>query len=109
MSRRLRIGLISGLILALALAVAGPAFAVSGAGYTTVNQAADPGNHCKNGNPGVNCNIYDGKEYVWLNGGPAANGLGPDGTYFFAVLVPGGQPNPNDGGPKNLSDDYDAY
>jgi hypothetical protein len=83
--------------------------AVSGAGYTTVNTAADGSGHCKNGNPAVNCNIYDGKQYVWLNGGPAANGLGPDGQYFFAVLAPGGQPNPNDGGPKNLSDDFDAY
>src|SRR4029078_10191230 len=84
------------------------AFAVSGAGYTTVNAATDGSNHCKNGNPAVNCNIYDGKQYVWLNGRPAANGLGPDGSYFFAVLVPGGQPNPNDGGAKNLSDDFHA-
>jgi hypothetical protein len=85
------------------------AWAVSGAGYTTVNPAVDGPNHCKNGNPGVNCNIYDGKEFVWLNGGPAANGLGPDGQYFFAVLVPGGQPDPNDGGAKNLSDDFDTF
>jgi hypothetical protein len=85
------------------------AHAVSGAGYTTVNTAVDGSNHCKNGNPAVNCNIYDGKEFVWLNGGPAANGLGPDGQYFFAVLAPGGQPNPNDGGPKNLSDDFDTF
>jgi hypothetical protein len=87
----------------------GTALAVSGAAYTTVNTSADGAGHCKNGNPGVNCNIYDGKEYVWLNGGPAAGKLGPDGQYFFAVLVPGGQPDPNDGGPKNLSDDFDAY
>lgn len=26
------------------------------------------------------------------------------GAYFFAVIVPGGQPDPNDGGAKNLSD-----
>lgn len=103
------------LILALGVALtaaalsAMPAFAVSGAGYTTVNPAVDGNNHCKNGNPAVNCNIYDGKEFVWLNGGPAANGLGPDGQYFFAVLAPGGQPNPNDGGPKNLSDDFDTF
>ena len=97
------------LLAGLAIAVVGVAYAVSGAGFTTVNQAADGGGHCKNGNPGVNCNIYDGKEFVWLNGGPAANGLGPDGQYFFAVLVPGGQPNPNDDGAKNLSDDFDAY
>lgn len=105
--RRLLLAL-SVLVLAIGF---GPtqAWAVSGAGYTTVNPAVDGPNHCKNGNPGVNCNIYDGKEYVWLNGGPAANGLGPDGQYFFAVLVPGGQPNPNDGGPKNLSDDFDTF
>jgi hypothetical protein len=96
------------MVTALAFA-ATPAWAVSGAGYTTVNTAVDGNNHCKNGNPGVNCNIYDGKQYVWLNGGPAANGLGPDGEYFFAVLEPGGQPNPNDGGAKNLSDDFDSF
>jgi len=89
-----------------------PAFAVggvSGAAFTTFNAAADgPGKDvCKN--TAINCNIYGAKEYVWLNGGPAANGLGPDGAYFFAVLEPGGQPNPNDGGAKNLSDDYDTY
>ncbi|MDX6410666.1 MAG: hypothetical protein QOE91_182, partial [Gaiellaceae bacterium] len=84
------------------------AWAVSGGAYTTVNTTVDGPNHCKNGNPGVNCNIYDGKQYVWLNGGPAGNGLGPDGQYFFAVLAPGGQPNPNDGGAKNLSDDFDT-
>jgi hypothetical protein len=84
------------------------AWAVSGGAFTTVNPAVDGPNHCKNGNPGVNCNIYDGKQYVWLNGGPAANGLGPDGQYFFAVLAPGGQPDPNDGGAKNLSDDFDT-
>ncbi len=86
-----------------------PVWAVSGAAYTTVNPSVDGPGHCKNGNPSVNCNIYDGKQYVWLNGGPSANGLGPDGQYFFAVLAPGGQPDPNDGGAKNLSDDYDTY
>jgi hypothetical protein len=97
-------------VIAAACALTAPAAgAVSGAGYTTVNTAVDGNGHCKNGNPAVNCNQYDGKEFVWLNGGPAANGLGPDGQYFFAVLAPGGQPNPNDGGAKNLSDDFDAY
>src|SRR5919202_5838365 len=87
-----------------ALAVAAPtAGAVSGAAFTTVNEAVDGAGHCQNGNPAVNCNIYDGKQFVWLNGGPAAAALG-DGTYFFAVLVPGGQLDPNDGGAKNLSD-----
>jgi len=89
-----------------------PEFAVggvSGAAFTTFNPSVDGSSKevCKNSI--INCNIYGAKEYVWLNGGPSANGLGPDGEYFFAVLVPGGQPNPNDGGPKNLSDDFDEY
>ena len=107
--RMLRRLVLVGIVAAAATIGAPSALAVSGAGYTTVNTATDGTGHCKNGNPGVNCNIYDGKQYVWLNGGPAAGGLGPDGSYFFAVLVPGGQPNPNDGGAKNLSDDYDTY
>ena len=80
-----------------------------GAAFTTVNEAVDGTGHCANGNPQVNCNIYDGKQFVWLNGGPAASTLGPNGKYFFAVLAPGGQNNPNDGSAKNLSDKYGAY
>jgi hypothetical protein len=97
------------LIFVLALAGVMAASAVSGAAFTTFNPWVDGffKEVCKNSI--INCNIYGDKEYVWLNGGPAANGLGPDGEYFFAVLVPGGQPDPNDGGAKNLSDDYDAY
>jgi hypothetical protein len=88
------------------------AFAVGGASFTTFNAHVDGQGKdvCKNS--AINCNIYGAKEYVWLNGGPDANGLKPDGEYFFAVLEPGGQPNPNDQGgvlDKNLSDDYDAY
>jgi hypothetical protein len=78
------------------------------AAFTSVDTAIDPVGHCGNGNPDVNCNLYDGKQWVWLNGGPGPSGLGA-GTYFFAVLVPGGQPTPNDGGAKNLSDDTDPY
>jgi len=81
---------------------------VTGAGFTTVNESADGTDHCKNGNPAVNCNIYDGKEFVWLNGGPSVAYVG-DGDYFFAVLDPGGQADPNDGAAKNLSDDFDDY
>src|SRR3954470_13319088 len=89
----------------------GPASAnapVSGAAFTTVNESVDGTGHCKNGNPDTNCNIYDGKQFVWLNGGPSTAYVG-DGTYFFAVLVPGGQADPNDGATKNLSDDFDAH
>ena len=106
--RRRRSRFVCSLLAICSLAVA-TSYAVSGAGFTTVNEAVDGPDHCQNGNPQVNCNIYDGKQFVWLNGGPAANGLGPDGQYFFAVLEPGGQPSPNDGGSKNLSDDFDFY
>lgn len=82
---------------------------VTGGVFTTVNEAVDGTGKCLNGNPAVNCNLYTGKPYVWLNGGPSASSLGPDGAYFFAVLAPGGQPDPNDGGSRNLSDDYDTY
>jgi len=79
---------------------------VTGAVFTTTNPIVDGGGHCKNGNELVNCNIYDGKQWVWLTGGPGTSGL-PAGDYFFAVMAPGGQGanrNPNDGTPKNLSD-----
>lgn len=80
---------------------------INGASFTTVNEDVDGAGHCKNGNPNVNCNQYDGKQYVWMNGGPVAAQIGPDGDYFFAVLEPGGQggnENPNDGTLHNLSD-----
>jgi hypothetical protein len=79
---------------------------VTGAVFTTTDPDSDGVGHCKNGNEAVNCNIYDGKQFVWLTGGPGTAGLA-DGYYFFAVLAPGGQGanrNPNDGAPKNLSD-----
>src|SRR5207247_2451818 len=72
--RRLLVSLVA-VLLALAMLPSG----LSAAGgppatFTTVNVTADGANHCKNGPPGaptvVNCNIYDGKQYVWLNGGP---------------------------------------
>jgi hypothetical protein len=76
---------------------------VTGAAFTTVNTTYDGGDFCKNGTGYVNCNIYEGKQYVWLNGGPSTAYVG-DGDYFFAVLAPGGQHNPLDGGANNLSD-----
>jgi hypothetical protein len=88
--------------------IPGSAGAVTGAAFTTTNTNVDGTGHCKNGNEDINCNIYDGKQFVWLNGGPNVAYVG-DGTYFFAVLAPGGQANPNDGTPKNLSDDFDTY
>jgi hypothetical protein len=100
------------MVVVLSLAVVLTASAVGGAAFTTFNPSVDGffKEVCKNSI--INCNIYGAKEYVWLNGGPDANHLKPDGMYFFAVLEPGGQPNPNDRGSvpdKNLSDDYDSY
>jgi hypothetical protein len=109
---------------AAALFLPGAAIAVSGAADTTDNAGyvgpdAYVNQQCLNGSgvsPRVNCNIYQDKRDVWLNGGPV-NGVSnlTAGYYFFAVLSPGGQPNPNDGAPQkangndpNLSDNVDA-
>jgi hypothetical protein len=111
--------LVLGLMTAALFAWASPASAVSGAAFTTINSTADGGGVgagqglCHNGNGNVNCNQYFSKRFVWMNGGPDGNGL-TDGRYFFAVLVPGAQHNPNDASPpttsdKNLSDDFDSY
>ena len=101
-------GMIGAAALACTVGLVAAAFAEPGAVFTTFNTAVDGANVCQKGSV-INCNIYRQKQYVWLNGGPLANGLGPDGWYFFAVLEPSGQPNPNDGAFGNLSDDYDAY
>jgi len=70
-----------------------------------------PTQPCLNGpvhtDPRVNCNIYAAKDDVFLTGTPSSASLGA-GTYFFAVLSPGGQPDPNDGSAKNLSSPVDA-
>lgn len=65
---------------------------VAGAGYTTfVDPAA-----CRDGSAAlhndVDCNNYASKDGVYMSGGPASgNSALSDGTYFFAVLNPGGQ------------------
>src|SRR6187455_1738607 len=77
------------------------------ASFTTVNATADGSGNCLNGgdpSDSVNCNIYTAKKNVWLNGGPVA-AWGGAGQYFFAVMVPSGQSNPNDGSLNLLSFD----
>jgi len=69
------------------LMLAGGAGAVAGAAFTTIGP--DPYNNCFSGPGLVNCNLYSSKTDVWINGGPAANGLS-DGTYYFAVTDPSG-------------------
>jgi len=108
-----RLGLAISLIAAPAVAIgtapsAGATVPTTHAISTTTNPDVDGAGHCQNGNEAVNCNIYDSKDAVWLTGLPSHAGL-DSGSYFFAVLVPGGQADPNDGGANNLSDDYDAY
>ena len=110
MSKRTIILLSLGSVAVLSLAIVLVASAVGGASFTTFNTHVDGKDVCKQTE--INCNHYGAKEYVWLNGGPDANHLKPDGEYFFAVLEPGGQPDPNDQGgvtDKNLSDDWDDY
>ena len=115
---RLRAGravarLTTGLLVAAGLTILAPPGSASaappttGAVSTTTNITASQGNGaCLNGPSGVdpvNCNQYSSKEDVWLSGLPNSAHVG-DGTYFFAIMEPGGQPDPNDGGAKNLSD-----
>jgi hypothetical protein len=111
-SPKRRLALMGLFVVAAAAVVGGPAAsAVTGAVSTTDN----PGYADTQGNPlpytdqaclngqGINCNIYLDKRDVWMSGLPISARLGA-GTYFFSVQVPGGQPTPNDGGAKNLSD-----
>lgn len=60
----------------LTIAIVAITGAVSGAAFTTFNAHVD-------GSGMDVCNIYDAKEYVWLNGGPTANGLGPRHITMF--------------------------
>jgi hypothetical protein len=81
---------------------------VTGAVSTSTNDAATVGNGACVAGTAVNCNIYSSADDVWLSGLPNSAALG-DGTYFFAVLSPGGQADPQDGSAKNLSSPHDAY
>jgi hypothetical protein len=81
-----------------------------------VNTTDDPGwtgtllgaptQACLNGaahtSPAENCNIYQSKTDVFLSGMTHSAPLAA-GTYFFAVVPPGGQADPNDGATDNLS------
>jgi len=78
---------------------------VSGAAFTTFDKLQGGCLH-GNGN-GINCNHYESKADVYINGGPAAGGLS-DGTYYFTVLTPGAQNGGFiDGAEGNLSDNVD--
>lgn len=74
---------------------------VTGGAFTTFDATRGG---CKDSKNGVDCNNYVAKDDVYMSGGPLASGLG-DGTYYFAVLVPGYQNGGFvDGADGNLSD-----
>jgi hypothetical protein len=93
MKKRFRLRKFAGLTTLAALAalvtmiLAGGAGAIAGAAFTTIGPS--PNNNCFSGPGLVNCNLYTNKTDVWINGGPAANGL-TDGSYYFAVTDPSG-------------------
>jgi len=93
-------GLASVLCLGSALVLAPSAKADNG--WVAVNGAT-----CVHEAGGV-CKVFAAKEDVWLDGATVASKL-PPGDYFFAVLQPGGQGDPNDDGSGNLSASYDSY
>jgi hypothetical protein len=103
-------------VAAAAVFTPGASAVVAGGVFTTNDPNIDGNGSCLNGpasdQPKVNCNLYGSKNFVWTNGGPSGgqNNLS-DGTYFFAVVEPGGQgsnENPNDGTSHNLSDTNSA-
>src|SRR5579859_3550893 len=83
--------LLAVMALALVPARAGTAFAGVTGGVNTTFPDGDA-SHCSAGTQ-INCNHYDGKQYVYLSGNPSQLSAG---QYFYAVLDPGGQPHPND-------------
>lgn len=78
---------------------------VHGAAYTTLDATALG---CLDNPTGVVCNHYTAKDKVYVSGGPVAGGLS-NGSYYFAVLVPGSQNGGFvDGADGNLSSPFDA-
>jgi hypothetical protein len=103
-------GIIALALAALLLSISNPsATAVNDSSFITANPHVDGDIDEICGNPSNNCNEFNDLKYVWLNGAIIGHGLNQDGVFFFAVLEPGGQSDPNDGSEKNLSDDHDFY
>jgi hypothetical protein len=82
------------------------AIAAGNAISTTTNVTGSTGSgqcvHPSSASDPVNCSAYAAKADVWLSNLPGALA---DGTYFFSVLAPGSQANPNDGSAGLLSTD----
>ena len=110
-SKIIRQALVGGAVILVALFFVSMVFVQESIGRVcTTTNPGGPYAHqfCKGqppGSPNECCNIFWGyKTSVWLDASRF-----PDGVYFFAVLSGGGAPDANDGGPRNLSDDYDVY
>jgi hypothetical protein len=89
-SRLLAAVVVAGMVALAAPGSVSPAGAVAPAAFTTIGPA--PYNNCFSGSGLVNCNIYNSKDDVWINGGPSGAAFA-DGNYFFAVTTPNGDPN----------------
>jgi hypothetical protein len=76
---------------------------VAGAGFTTFDATLLG---CLDSPNGVNCNNYEAKDRVYMNGGPNHPQTGlADGDYYFTVVTPGEQNGGFiDGARGNLSD-----
>ena len=61
---------------------------VQHAAFTTIDPNVDSppagGQLCLNGNPGVNCNIYTDKQFVWMNGGRTVTAVVDDRGPYVA-------------------------
>ncbi|MBI2379128.1 MAG: hypothetical protein HYV07_34370, partial [Deltaproteobacteria bacterium] len=77
------------------------------AGYTT---AVDPSVCEGNKSNTNNCNIYDKKTDVYMNGGPTAYALPANRLMYFTVLAPSAQNGGFiDAAAGNLSSNHDPY
>ena len=103
-TRARSVGALAGTLVTATLAVLGlgatalPASASAMSPLGTTTDLSQGSNQCLNGPAGVdpiNCNHYAEKTDVWLSGLPNDLSTNADGTYFFAVLSPGGQPDPD--------------
>jgi hypothetical protein len=76
--------------MALVVFVGGAGAVVAGAGFTSIGP--DPYDNCFSGPGLVNCNLYQSKDDVWMNGGPSKVGSAglSEGTYYFEVTDPSG-------------------
>jgi hypothetical protein len=96
-------------VVATAAVIGGASLAAFGSGSAAYTTAIDDGSGspagCLDSPNGINCNNYQSKDDVYVNGGPTSGPGLPEGSYYFSVLVPGYQHDGFiDGHKGNLSD-----